>query len=50
MLFGEVDLSGSAEDVATKAILLGSHYEYDIVDNMSSLLDLIDKESSTSFL
>jgi hypothetical protein len=43
-------LSGSAEDVVAEAILLDSHYKYDKVDNMSGLLDVIDKESSTLFM
>jgi hypothetical protein len=42
--------NGSPEDVATKAIWLNSHYKYDKVDNMSSLLDVINKESSALFL
>jgi hypothetical protein len=42
--------SGSAKDVVTKVILLNNHYKYDKVGNMSGLLDVINKESSTSFL
>jgi hypothetical protein len=42
--------SGSVEDVTTKAIMLNSHYKYDKVDNMSGLLDVINKESLASFL
>ncbi len=42
--------SGSAKDVATKAILLNNHCKYDKVDNMSGLLDVINKESLASFL
>jgi hypothetical protein len=42
--------NGSVKDIATKAILLDSHYQYDRVDNMPSLLDVINKESSTLFL
>jgi hypothetical protein len=41
--------SGTSEDNAIKAILLDTHYEYDRVENMASLLDVIDKESCTSF-
>jgi hypothetical protein len=42
--------SGSVKDVVVEAILLDSHYKYDIVDNMSNLLDVIDKESLALFL
>jgi hypothetical protein len=42
--------NGSVEDIATEAILLDSHYKYDIINNMSGLFDVMDKESSTSFL
>jgi len=42
--------NGNVKDVAAKAILLDSHYKYDRVNNMSRLLDVMDKESSTSFL
>ncbi len=38
------------KDVITKAILLDNHYKYDIVDNMSSLSGVINKESLTLFL
>jgi hypothetical protein len=37
-------------DVVEEAILLDNHYKYSKVDNMSGLLDVINKESSTSFL
>jgi hypothetical protein len=42
--------SASVEDVATEAILLDSHYKYDRVNNMLGLWDVMDKESSASFL
>lgn len=42
--------SGSVEDVVTEAILLDNHYKYDKVDNMSSLLDVIDNKSLALFL
>jgi hypothetical protein len=38
------------EDNATEAILLDTHYKYDIIENMAGLLDVINKESSTLFL
>jgi hypothetical protein len=42
--------NGNVEDVTAEAILLDSHYKYDKVNNMSRLLDVMDKESSTSIL
>jgi hypothetical protein len=33
-----------------EAILLESHYKFDRVANMVTLLDVIDKEMTTSFL
>jgi hypothetical protein len=42
--------SGTLEDNVVKAILLDSHYEYDIIDIMVGLLDVIDKSSYASFL
>ncbi len=42
--------NGSAKDVAKKSIMLDNHYKYDKVDKMLSPLDVINKESSTSFL
>jgi hypothetical protein len=33
-----------------EAILLESHYKFDRVGNMVTLLDVIDKEMTTSFL
>jgi hypothetical protein len=40
--------SGNAKDVATEVVLLDNHYKYDKINNI--LLDVIDKELSTSFL
>jgi hypothetical protein len=42
--------SGTPEDNAVEAILLDIHYKYDRVENMVGLLDVINKESCTSFL
>jgi hypothetical protein len=42
--------NGSVKDVAVEAILLDNDYKYDKVNNMSCLLDVMDKESSASFL
>ncbi len=42
--------NGNAKDVAAKVILLDSHYKYDKINNMSSLLDVMDKDSSALFL
>jgi hypothetical protein len=41
-----VDPKWDAKDVVAKSILLDIHYKYDKVDNMSSLLDVTNKESS----
>ncbi len=41
--------NGNAEDVVVEVILLNSHYKYDRV-NMSSLLDVMDKDLLASFL
>jgi hypothetical protein len=42
--------SGTLKGNATEAILLDSHYKFKRVDNMASLLDVIDKEQMASFL
>ncbi len=42
--------SGTLEDNVVDAILLDTHYEYDKIDIMVGLLDVIDKESYASFL
>jgi hypothetical protein len=36
--------SGTLKGNATEAILMDSHYKFKRVDNMVSLLDVIDKE------
>jgi hypothetical protein len=41
--------NGTSKDNAAKAILLDTHYKYEKVENMVGLLDVIDKESCTSF-
>jgi hypothetical protein len=38
------------EDNATEVIFLYIHYKFDIVENMASLLDVINEESCASFL
>jgi hypothetical protein len=41
--------NGTSKDNAVEAILLDTHYKYEKVENMVGLLDVIDKESCTSF-
>lgn len=36
--------------IATKFILLETHYKYDKLNNMAKLLDMIDKSWITSYL
>jgi hypothetical protein len=42
--------NGTLEGNAIEAILLDSHYKFEKVGNMVSLLDVIDKEGMASFL
>ncbi len=46
----KLNQSGTLEDNVVKAILLDTHYKYDRVKNMASLLDIIDKKSCTLLL
>ncbi len=48
-VFGKWTQSGTPEDNVAKVILLDIHYKYDKVENMASLLDVIDKESCVAF-
>jgi uncharacterized protein YicC (UPF0701 family) len=42
--------SRTSEGNAIEAILLDSHYKFERIDNIVSLLDVINKEQMTSFL
>jgi len=42
--------SGISKENVVEAILLEIHYKFDQIDNMITMLDVIDKETATSFL
>jgi hypothetical protein len=42
--------SGVSNENTAEAILLEIHYKFDQIDNMVTMLDVIDKEMTTSFL